>query len=65
MAMLFCVVCGKGPTSGISTLYRVNPKGAVGVWACPDHYQRARVDPAVLEITDILAGRDSKDTSAT
>lgn len=31
-----CHVCGKAPWDGIN-LYRQNPKGGVGVWACAAH----------------------------
>lgn len=31
-----CYVCGKAPWDGVN-LYRQNPKGGVGVWACAAH----------------------------
>lgn len=39
------------------TLYRVNPKGVKGKWACEEHHKNfdaPPIDPAVLNIAHIL-----------
>jgi hypothetical protein len=50
-----CYICGKGPAPehGGGTVYRVNEKGRLGIWACREH-NRQPVDPEVQEITDII-----------
>ena len=47
-----CEVCGRGPMDGV-TVYRVNPKGEAGVWACKDH-RLLPADPEVQELVDVL-----------
>lgn len=33
---MVCEVCGRSPAGG-TTLYRQNPKGEPGIWACGEH----------------------------
>ena len=47
-----CMVCGKGMPEGVS-LYRQNPKGEIGVWACEEH-RREKVDPEVEGIVSVI-----------
>ena len=47
-----CHVCGKTPAEG-TTLYRQNPKGEKGIWACLEHSKPLdmglRIDVAIIE----------------
>lgn len=56
-----CVVCGKGMTTGHS-LFRINPKGQPGIWACAEHIKNTdvKIDPEVLRIAGILDPRVKK-----
>lgn len=46
-----CHVCGKAPWDGIN-MYRQNPKGGVGVWACAAH--STPVDDTLVNIVAAL-----------
>lgn len=48
--MTTCMICGKGPLDGTS-LYRQNPKGEAGIWACMAHSQQ----PAAPEVNKLVA----------
>jgi len=52
-----CHVCGKSPSSG-TTLYRQNPKGQEGVWACAAHSKP--VDDKLVRIVAHLANAQKK-----
>lgn len=47
-----CIVCGRGMQEGVS-LFRQNPEGEEGVWACSQH-NTGPVDPEVAAITAII-----------
>lgn len=47
-----CMVCGKGPADGV-TVFRQNPKGEIGIWACAKH-SVADIDPEVQHIVNVL-----------
>lgn len=54
--MFECLTCGKGPSNGVS-VYRQNPKGETGVWACIDHAQpNPEIEEMVQEVKDVLRG---------
>ena len=58
-----CITCGKGLEDGIS-LYRQNEFGIDGIWACLEH-DKTKVkqnDPDTVEITEIIAATNRKDT---
>jgi hypothetical protein len=42
------MICGKGMSEGLA-LFRQNPKGEMGIWACRAHSLEA-IDPVVSEI---------------
>lgn len=45
-----CMICGLGPGDGVS-LFRQNPKGEAGIWACWAH----RREPVADEVDSIVA----------
>jgi hypothetical protein len=47
-----CMVCGKGMADGVS-LFRQNPKGEAGIWACRAH-RRDVPDPTVERIVNAV-----------
>lgn len=52
--MAQCVVCGRGPTDKPPvTVYRQNPTGQAGIWACELH-ATAPVDPEVKAIVTAI-----------
>lgn len=49
-----CHVCGKGPLSSPPvTVYRQNPKGEAGVWACREHNTQP-IEPEVEQVVDAI-----------
>lgn len=53
MAKMRCVVCSKGPMDENSTtVYRINPKGQPGLYACEEH--KLDADQAVVELAHTL-----------
>ncbi len=50
-----CFICDRGPTEGI-TIYRINPKGENGIWACSVHrpITAPHIDPEIKEIVRII-----------
>lgn len=48
-----CVVCPKGPPE--VALYRVNPKGETGIWACEKH--KLGIDKEVKRIVEAIEKR--------
>lgn len=52
-----CVDCP--PERQHDAVFRVNPKGQPGIWACKEHTRkRAEIDPEVEDIADILTRSD-------
>jgi hypothetical protein len=49
-----CAVCGRSVEQHGLTMYRTNPLGEVGVWACAQHRGLTPVDPIVEEIVTII-----------
>lgn len=47
-----CFVCSKGMNEGVS-LFRQNPKGEIGIWACILH-AKEEIDPVVLSIVKVI-----------
>jgi hypothetical protein len=47
-----CIYCGRGMADGVA-LFRQNPTGEKGVWACGEHNAKP-VDPLVAEIVDAV-----------
>ncbi len=47
-----CSVCGKGPKEGV-TVYRQNPKGEKGIWACEEHAVR-KPDSPLMDLIKTL-----------
>lgn len=56
--MTTCMICGKGPRDGTS-LFRQNPKGEAGIWACMAHSQQAAA-PEVNKLVAVIE-RDAMD----
>ena len=51
--MMRCVVCSKGPMdSNPTSVFRINPKGEIGLYACENH--KTECDQAVVEIVRVL-----------
>lgn len=53
-----CIHCEKGPADGVA-LFRQNPKGETGIWACEEHNKQP-LDPLVKDITDAIAAAEAK-----
>lgn len=53
-----CSVCGKGPMHGVA-VYRTNPKGEIGIWACREHLLRT-ADPVTQEIVNLIEERNQE-----
>lgn len=51
--MFTCAFCGDDARFGVA-LFRQNPKGETGIWACKEH-SRAPIDPGVEQITSCIA----------
>jgi hypothetical protein len=51
--MMVCAFCGDDAQIGVP-LFRQNPKGQRGIWACKEH-SRAPIDPMVEQITSCIA----------
>lgn len=49
-----CMICNKGMNDGV-TLFRQNPKGEEGIWACREH----RFEPVAKEVEDIVDAIES------
>lgn len=58
-----CMVCGRGMADGVS-LFRQNPKGEAGIWACREH-RREAVDPTVESIVGAVESVDYMDQPVT
>ena len=57
MTGVVCCVCRRGPADvdGGVTIYRINPKGQPGIWACDTHRPAGQhIDPEVREIIQII-----------
>lgn len=56
--MSACMFCGRGMVQG-ANLFRLNPTGQKGIWACEKHINQTdvKVDPVVQEIVDALSGK--------
>lgn len=44
-----CEICGKSPADGVTTLFRQNPLGEVGIWRC-EQDNRVAADPEVAQV---------------
>lgn len=53
-----CYECGKGMAEGVS-LFRQNPKGEAGIWACEQHSEP--IDEEVLKVSKIIEQNDNPD----
>ena len=53
--MAECCICKKTPADG-TTVFRVNPKGRPGIWACAKHRPQtdAPIDAELDEVVRIL-----------
>lgn len=60
--MATCMICGKGPHHG-TTLFRQNPKGEAGIWACMAHSQQIAA-PEVNKLVAVIE-RDAMDQPTT
>jgi hypothetical protein len=55
----FHPICQVSPATG-GAVFRINAKGAPGIWACRDHMKNTDappVDPQVRELVGILEGK--------
>ena len=56
-----CLVCGKTPADGVN-LYRQNPKGQLGIWACYRHSKPVE-DELVSMVGILQKGNIPKDAN--
>lgn len=53
-----CIECKKGPPQNSKSIYRLGPIGVnTGYWkhySCMNEEEQAKVDPTILDITEIL-----------
>lgn len=57
-----CLICGRGMHTG-TNLFRVNPTGRPGVWACARHLKHTDGPPpdeATLDLIRILSKPEKK-----
>ena len=49
-----CFFCARGMSTG-DNLFRINPKGQKGIWACGEHYAQTDSPPIDAEIKELVA----------
>jgi hypothetical protein len=55
-----CEVCGLGPSEHGTTVYRQNPLGGRGRWACEVH-STVEIDPETQRLVDVLEDPTEED----
>ena len=48
-----CLICRKGPNDNVP-IYRVNPKGQKGIWACKRHISQTDAPPIDSDVAIIV-----------
>lgn len=52
-----CYLCHRGPKTG-DTLFRINPKGQTGVWACEVHRPPGHIVPKEVRFMEAALNPD-------
>jgi hypothetical protein len=63
MSKMVCVICKKGPLEGGVSVFRINEKGKLGLWACRKHIGQTdapQIDPVVDEIVSAIESRKAR-----
>jgi hypothetical protein len=54
---MHCYLCHRGPNTG-HALFRINPKGEAGIWACETHRPPNHVVPAEVRYIEAALSPD-------